>query len=142
MLENDTRSDDQADADWRRATRTRLGNPLAPIADPLPFTAGSLAAFRQAAIDKDLMPILPFDAATAFTTTPLFEAPFPRTDASHLSSKRVRRILAARESIFKYGIYLPRNDRDADASPERARWFSGRQLEWIRLKEVGAFEYD
>jgi hypothetical protein len=54
----------------------------------------------------------------------------------------VRRILAARESIFKYGIFLPRNDREADASPEKARWYSGRQLEWIRLKEVGAFEYD
>jgi hypothetical protein len=59
-----------------------------------------------------------------------------------LNTKVFRRILAARESIFKYGIYLPRNDRDADASPERARWHSGRQLEWIRLKEVGAFEYD
>jgi hypothetical protein len=50
--------------------------------------------------------------------------------------------LAAKETIFKYGIYLPRNDRDADASPERVRWHSGRQLEWLRLKEVGAFEYD
>jgi hypothetical protein len=38
--------------------------------------------------------------------------------------------------------YLPRNDRDADASPERLRWNSGRQLEWLRLKKVGAFEYD
>ncbi len=37
---------------------------------------------------------------------------------------------------------MPRNDRDADASPERVRWRSGRQLEWLRLKEVGAFEYD
>ncbi len=39
-------------------------------------------------------------------------------------------------------MYLPRNDREADMSPERARWFSGRQLEWLRLKEVEAFEYD
>jgi hypothetical protein len=68
--------------------------------------------------------------------------PFPRTDVSPLNSKQIQRILAARESIFKYGIYLPRNDRDVDASPERARWHSGRQLEWIRLKDVGAFEYD
>jgi hypothetical protein len=44
--------------------------------------------------------------------------------------------------IFKYGIYLPRNDGDPDRSPERVRWNSGRQLEWLRLKDVDAFEYD
>ena len=60
----------------------------------------------------------------------------------HLNTKQIRRILTARESIFKYGIYLPKNDRVADASPERARWYSGRQLEWLRLKGVRAFEYD
>jgi hypothetical protein len=60
----------------------------------------------------------------------------------HLNTKQFRRILTARESIFKYGIYLPKNDRDADASPERARWYSGRQLKWLRLKEARAFEYD
>jgi hypothetical protein len=60
----------------------------------------------------------------------------------HLNTKQIRRILTARESIFKYGIYLPKNDRDADASPERTRWYSGRQLEWLRLKDVRAFEYD
>jgi hypothetical protein len=60
----------------------------------------------------------------------------------HLNTKQIRRILTTRESIFKYGIYLPKNDRDADASPERARWYSGRQLEWLRLKDVRAFEYD
>ncbi len=54
----------------------------------------------------------------------------------------MRRILAARETIFKYGVYLPRNDREADLSPELVRWYSGRQLEWLRLKAVGAFEYD
>jgi hypothetical protein len=67
---------------------------------------------------------------------------YPPATGPHLNSKTVRRILAARESIFKYGVYLPRNDRDADASPEKMRWRSGRQLEWIRLKAVGAFEYD
>ncbi len=58
-----------------------------------------------------------------------------------MNSKIFRRILAARESIFKYGVYLPRNDFEADMSPERAR-HSGRQLEWLRLKQVLAFEYD
>jgi len=60
----------------------------------------------------------------------------------HLNVKTIRRILFTRESIFKYGIYLPRSDRDADSSPESSRWKSGRQLEWLRLKAIGAFEYD
>jgi hypothetical protein len=67
---------------------------------------------------------------------------YPATNGPHLNTKTVRRILGARETIVKYGIYLPRNDRDADASPEKVRWRSGRQLEWLRLKAVGAFEYD
>jgi hypothetical protein len=45
MLEDDTRSDDQADADWRRTTRTLLGDPLVSITNPLPFTAGSVPHF-------------------------------------------------------------------------------------------------
>jgi hypothetical protein len=79
-----------------------------------------------------------FDTEQAYTNP----SPYPLSHGPHLNSKVVRRILAAKETIFKYGIYLPRNDRDADASPERLRWKSGRQLEWLRLKEVGAFEYD
>jgi hypothetical protein len=67
---------------------------------------------------------------------------FPPDYGDHINSKTIRRILASRETIFKYGIYLPKNDRDADSSPERARWHSGRQLEWLRLKEIQAFEYD
>jgi hypothetical protein len=99
-----------------------------------------LTAFRDAASPS--LPLQRFDATTAYLDPALPSDSFPPPRGSHLSSKVVRRILAARESIFKYGIYLPRNDRDADASPERARWYSGRQLEWLRLKEVGAFEYD
>ncbi len=64
---------------------------------------------------------------------------YPPATCPYINSKTVRRILAARESIFKYSVYLSRNDRDADASPEKVR---GRQLEWLRLKAVGAFEYD
>jgi hypothetical protein len=93
----------------------------------------------------NLVPQAPFDVSTAFATPSDCSqdtTAFPRLRAPHHNSKAVRRILAARESIFKYGIYLPRNDRDADASPKRARWHSGRQLEWIRRKEVRAFEYD
>jgi hypothetical protein len=105
--------------------------------------------FEQLVSLANIVPSLPpqFDTAAAylphdeiFCFAAMFE--YPPTTAAHLNSKSVRRILSARESIFKYGIYLPRNDRDADASPEKMRWRSGRQLEWLRLKAVGAFEYD
>jgi hypothetical protein len=57
-----------------------------------------------------------------------------------LSTKTMRRILAAKESIHKYGVFVPRNDREADSSPEAVRWASGRQLEWLKLQEQGTFE--
>jgi hypothetical protein len=41
---------------------------------------------------------------------------------------------------MKYGIFVPRNDHEADNSPERLRWDSGRQLEWMRLRDQGTFE--
>jgi hypothetical protein len=57
-----------------------------------------------------------------------------------LSIKTMRRILAFKESIMKYGVFVPRNDQEADASPEHIRWDSGRVLEWIRLQDQGTFE--
>jgi hypothetical protein len=50
-----------------------------------------------------------------------------------LSVKTLRRILNAKESIFKFGVFVPRGDKEADASPEHVRWSSGRTLEWMRL---------
>jgi hypothetical protein len=94
---------------------------------------------KLTALTQDLVSFS-FDPASAYSMESV--PPFPHTDISPINSKQFRRILAARESIFKYGIYLPRNDREADASPERSRWHSGRQLELLRLKEVRAFEYD
>jgi hypothetical protein len=41
---------------------------------------------------------------------------------------------------MKYGVFVPRNDAEANASPERLRWDSGRQLEWLRLQVQGTFE--
>jgi hypothetical protein len=68
-------------------------------------------------------------------------------DATHFSSRKIflttkiiRRVLNFKESIMKYGIFIPRNDREADASPEAPRWDSGRQLEWLRLRNQGTFE--
>ncbi len=65
------------------------------------------------------------------------------TDVSRrifLNVKTMRRILAAKETIHKFEVFVPRNDREADSSPEAIRWASGRQLEWIRLQEQGTFE--
>jgi hypothetical protein len=57
-----------------------------------------------------------------------------------LSIKTMRRVLSAKETLHKYGVFVPKNDREADLSPEATRWSSGRQLEWIRLQEQGTFE--
>ncbi len=58
-----------------------------------------------------------------------------------LISKRVlRRVMAAKESLFKFGTFVPRNDREAESSPEAARWKAGRSLEWVRLCKEGTFD--
>jgi hypothetical protein len=57
-----------------------------------------------------------------------------------LTQRTIRRILRAQETIFKYGTLIPRNDSEANRSPEAIRWMSGRQLEWFRLKEASTFE--
>ena len=59
-----------------------------------------------------------------------------------LATKTIRKIFKMQESLFKYGTYVPRNDKEAEASPEAVRWKSGRQLEWIRLKTAKTFESD
>ena len=57
-----------------------------------------------------------------------------------ITVKTMRRILNFKENIMKYGVFVPRNDKEADDSPERVRWESGRMLEWMRLQEQGTFE--
>jgi hypothetical protein len=57
-----------------------------------------------------------------------------------LSTAVIKRILRAQETIFKYGTMIPRNDSEADRSPEAPRWVSGRTLEWIRLNQVSTFD--
>jgi hypothetical protein len=61
-------------------------------------------------------------------------------DGHLLSTPIVKRILRAQETIFKYGTMIPRNDSEADRSPEAARWVSGRTLEWLRLHQASTFE--
>jgi hypothetical protein len=70
-------------------------------------------------------------------------SPVPLTFARKLgllSSRVLRRILAAKESIFKYGTFVPKNDREAESSPEASRWKAGRDLEWLRLEQHGTFD--
>jgi hypothetical protein len=59
-----------------------------------------------------------------------------------LSTKCIIKILKAQETLFKYGTFIPRNDREAENSPEASRWKSGRTLEWIRLRAANTFETD
>ncbi len=59
-----------------------------------------------------------------------------------LPSKTIIRILKTQESLFKYGTFIPRNDREAEISPEAPRWRSGRTLEWLRLRQANTFETD
>ena len=63
-------------------------------------------------------------------------------NAKILASKTLIRILKAQESLFKYGTFVPRNDREAELSPEAPRWRSGRTLEWLRLRQAKTFETD
>ncbi len=134
MLDGDRRTDDEADAAWH------IANNLLLSPHDGPSSVSSLALRTFASYIHD---VPSFDAASAYIPPPLaapsssFPAPAP-----HINSKVMRRILATRESIFKYGVYLPKSDYDANNSPERDRWRSGRKLEWLRLKNIGAFEYD
>jgi hypothetical protein len=48
--------------------------------------------------------------------------------------------LAAKESLFKFGTFVPKNDREAESSPEATRWKAGRDLEWVRLNKEGTFD--
>jgi hypothetical protein len=57
-----------------------------------------------------------------------------------LTGRTIKRILRAQETIFKYGTLIPRNDAEASKSPEAIRWISGKNLEWIRLKNATTFE--
>jgi hypothetical protein len=57
-----------------------------------------------------------------------------------ISTSKMRLMLKAKASIFKYGVHVPKNDREVDLSPERRIWKAARTLEWLRLLKAGAFE--
>jgi hypothetical protein len=157
MLDDDARPDDKADEDWYHATALLLPTTRAVALDPVGKSA--LPSSHLSVPDLSSMDITSACSGGDLSRRPRPSLPpsLPSSDNDDNSSssspvfplqgerqnaKTVRRILAAKETIFKYGIYLPKSDRDADSSPECRRWRSGRELEWLRLKDVAAFEYD
>jgi hypothetical protein len=50
-----------------------------------------------------------------------------------LSLRTLRKVLAAKETLFKFGTFVPRNESEALRSPEASRWIAGRDLEWLRM---------
>jgi hypothetical protein len=59
-----------------------------------------------------------------------------------MTVRQIRRVMAAREILFKFGVFVPRSEREAESSPEAPRWKAGKDLEWLRLREQGTFERD
>jgi hypothetical protein len=109
-------SEDDVHAYLRGSYRSSLSIPT-PSASPVPASSATRACPPVSGRNRPLRPIL-------------------------LSPKQLRRVMAARESIFKFGTFVPRNDREANASPKAPRWCAGRDLEWLRLTDTGTFESD
>jgi hypothetical protein len=59
-----------------------------------------------------------------------------------LTIRQLRRVMAFKESLFKFRTFVPRSEREANSSPEAPRWRAGRDLEWLRLRSQGTFERD
>jgi hypothetical protein len=102
---------------WLRSSYCSSLSLLAPTTPPVPAPLVTRACSPVSGRNRPLRPIL-------------------------LSPRQLRRIMAARESLFKFGTFVPRNDHEANASPEAPRWRAGRDLEWLRLADTGTFEND
>jgi hypothetical protein len=59
-----------------------------------------------------------------------------------LSPRTIRKILVAKETLFKFGTFVPRNELEAQRSPEASRWLAGRDLEWLRMGQRETFARD
>jgi hypothetical protein len=122
------------------------------IATPLSLVHGDCASDSCALLSSDCFR-LP-TSGSASSALPSFDGDFdsrvcpPVSGRSRplrpitLSPRQLRRVMAARETLFKFGTFVPRNDQEASASPEAPRWRAGRDLEWLRLNETGTFESD
>jgi hypothetical protein len=88
---------------------------------------------------EDGLPWSSGEGSSALTTA--VGAPYTWKKKLLLLSQRIlRRVMAAKETLFKFGTFVPSNDREAEASPEAHRWRAGRALEWLRLNEQGTFD--
>ncbi len=67
---------------------------------------------------------------------------FPRVRKVLLSQRTLRKILVAKETLFKFGTFVPRNEHEALRSPEASRWIAGRDLEWLRMSQRENFARD
>jgi hypothetical protein len=140
------------------ATRAWIRQEPLPVPDDLNTPNPPLLS-RPADDDEDDPPTLPLlllpvrvvpeendtDTAPHANGAPAGEAAGSSRDSPYrllLSVRQLRRVLAARETLFKFGIFVPKNDREANASPEAHRWKAGRDLEWLRLNEQGTFDPD
>ena len=105
--------------------------PIAPIhVNPGPGSRGALVAIAP-------VPANPRHQGTSGPADVMLRS----VDKLVFLTKRVlRRIMAAKESLFKFGTFVPKNDREAESSPESARWKAGRSLEWVRLGKEGTFD--
>ena len=74
-----------------------------------------------------------------FSRLPVTSSP-TRRSAFFLKPARLRQVLKAKETIFKYGVRVPRGDRDAATCPDAIRWKAGRDLEWMRLQAMNTFD--
>ncbi len=123
------------DEDSTRRFASRL-LPSAPLARTPPLSlgktkAGGLGRPSQTANDEVLRRSSRIAAVI----------PAPRTRIL-LSQKTLRKILVAKESLFKFGTFVPRNEAEALQSPEAHRWIAGKDLEWLRMGQRGTFETD
>jgi hypothetical protein len=94
-----------------------------------------LVCYRQ--VDYTLNQDIP---TVGTSTLRQFGAKLGSYDRKIMSDRTIRRILRAQETMFKYGTLIPRNDAEANKSPEAKRWMSGKQLEWLRLQQAATFE--
>ena len=62
--------------------------------------------------------------------------------SSGFSLPASKKVLKAKtkESLYKFGVQVPRTDREAETFPDAIRWKAGRDLEWLRLKRMNTFD--
>jgi hypothetical protein len=56
-----------------------------------------------------------------------------------LSRRTLRKLLVEKETLFKFGTFVPRNETEALQSPVAHRWIAGKDLEWLRMGQRGTF---